>query len=86
MSNDIKKFLRLIAGVFTFAIFVYIFDYKNLNLPITSGFDLGLFIGYFSQFFILGYIIYKFIGGIVVSDKSLIIRNVFILFFINFII
>ena len=35
------------------------------------------------KYLALGFIIYKFIEGIIVSDKKLIVRNILILFVVN---
>ncbi len=46
MDKYYKNYLRLFSLVFTFAVFVIVFDKEQITLPVKSSFEFGLVIGY----------------------------------------
>jgi len=80
-----NKLLVYISIIIVFAISLFSLAQAD-NLPIQSSRNFGIVIGYLLKNIIAGLLIYQFLKGILVSDKSTIFRNISILFIGNFII
>lgn len=83
MEKVQKIGLIIFSIIFTLIILLIEFNLNERNFIVESSKDLGRILGYFTSFLILGFIIYKFVYGIIVSDKKLIVRNILILFVVN---
>ncbi len=78
-----KRLITIFSILISLILFIYILNESESVYPITSSFELGKLVGHSTKFIALGFIVYKFIEGIIVSDKKLIVRNILILFVIN---
>ncbi|MFV0145992.1 histidine kinase [Empedobacter falsenii] len=83
MNKNQKIVLIIFSIIFTFIFLLIEFNVTERAYVVESTKGLGKIIGYLSRFLILGLIIYKFVKGIIVSDKKLILRNTLILFVVN---
>lgn len=85
--NMYNKRLTIIFSILiSLILFVFILSESESIYPITSSFELGKLVGHSTKFLALAFVIYKFVKGIIVSDKNLILRNLLILFVINILI
>jgi len=78
-----KRLVTIFSILISLILFIYILSESESVYPIASSFELGKLVGHSTKFIALGFIIYKFIEGIIVSDKKLILRNLLILFIVN---
>ncbi len=78
-----KRLVTIFSILISLILFIYILSESDSVYPISSSFELGKLVGHSTKFIALGFIIYKFIEGIIVSDKKLIVRNILILFVVN---
>ncbi len=81
-----KRLVTIFSILISLILFIYILSESESVYPISSSFELGKLVGHSTKFIALGFIIYKFIEGIIVSDKKLIVRNILILFVVNILI
>ncbi|WP_413533437.1 histidine kinase [Empedobacter brevis] len=83
MDSYNKPLIIIFSVLTSLILFIYVLSEGESIFPISSSFELGLFVEHSIKFIALGFVIYKFTKGIIVSDKKLILRNIFILFIVN---
>ena len=84
--NKTNKILNItFSTIITLVILLLVFNKYELNFNIRSSYDLGLIIGFFAQFLTLGFVVYQFIKGLLLSDRKTILRNIVVLLLMNFI-
>lgn len=86
MDSNNKRLIIIFSILITLILLVFILNTNESIYPITSSYELGNLVGHSARFIALGFVIYKFTQGIIVSDKKLILRNVAILFIVNILI
>lgn len=84
MDKNYKKILKICSILFSLTIFVLNSDQSIFKTISSFQFEQGIVT--FFEYLLLGLVFYKFLDGIVVSDKKFIFRNILILFIINLLI
>lgn len=80
--KDYRSFIKIFFILIAVGLFFWIDDYNDSGFTITSYRDLRNIFPYL----ILGLVLYKFVYGIIVSEKGLILRNILILIVVNILI
>ena len=84
MDKNYKKILKICSILFSITVFVLNNDQSIFKTISSFQFEQGIVT--FFEYLLLGLVFYKFLDGIVVSDKKFIFRNILILFIINLLI
>ena len=85
MKSPYKILNITFSTIFTVGVLLLVFNQSNVTFIVNSSSELGRITGYLIRFVILGFIMYQFIKGLILSDKKTIIRNIIILLLMNFI-
>ncbi|MEG0929772.1 2TM domain-containing protein [Algoriella sp.] len=85
MKSPYKILNITFSTIFTVGVLLLVFNQSNVTFIVNSSSELGRITGYLIRFVILGFIIYQFIKGLILSDEKTILRNIVVLLLMNFI-
>ncbi|MEG0189506.1 MAG: hypothetical protein RR668_12665, partial [Algoriella sp.] len=76
MKSPYKILNITFSTIFTVGVLLLVFNQSNVTFIVNSSSELGRITGYLIRFVILGFIIYQFIKGLILSDEKTILRNI----------
>ena len=85
MKSPYKILNITFSTIFTVGVLLLVFNQSNVTFIVNSSSELGRITGYLIRFVILGFIMYQFIKGLILSDEKTILRNIVVLLLMNFI-